>query len=51
MKETNREQKKCFLKSDFIIDLIHYNEHKLTNGFINSLTSLNNFSKTNLFKE
>ena len=39
MKDTNREQKKCFLKSDFIIDLIHYNEHKLTNGFINSLTS------------
>ena len=28
-----------FLKKDFIIHLIHYNEHKPTNGFINSLTS------------
>ena len=31
LKKINQEQKTVFLLGDFNIDLMHYNEHKLTN--------------------
>ena len=37
LKKINQEQKKVFLLGDFNIDLMHYNEHKLTNEFLDSL--------------
>ena len=37
LKKINQEQKKVFLLGDFNIDLMHYNEHKPTNEFLDSL--------------
>ena len=39
LKKINQEQKKLFLLCDFNIDLMHYNEHKPTNKFLDSLSS------------
>ena len=39
LKKINQEQKKVFLLGDFNIDLMHYNEHKPTNEFLDSLAS------------
>ena len=39
LKKINQEQKTVFLLGDFNIDLMHYNEHKPTNGFLDSLVS------------
>ena len=39
LKKINQEQKKVFLLGDFNVDLMHYNEHKPTNEFLDSLTS------------
>ena len=33
-KKKNQEQKTVFHLGDFNIDLMHYNEHKLTNKFL-----------------
>ena len=38
-KKINQEQKTAFLLGDFNIDLMHYNEHKPTNEFLDSLAS------------
>ena len=37
LKKINHEQKTMFLLGDFNIDLMHYNEHKPTNEFFDSL--------------
>ena len=37
LKKINQEQKKLFLLGDFNIDLMHYNENKPTNEFLDSL--------------
>ena len=39
LKKINQEQKTVFLLGDFNIDLMHYNEHKPTNEFLDSLAS------------
>ena len=39
LKNINQEQKAVFLLGDFNIDLMHCNEHKPTNEFLNSLGS------------
>ena len=39
LKKINLEQKTVFLLGDFNIDLMHYNEHKPTNEFLDSLAS------------
>ena len=39
LKKINQEQKTVFLLCDFNIDLMHYNEHKPTNEFLDSLAS------------
>ena len=39
LKKINQEQKTVFLLGDFNIDLVHYNEHKPTNEFSDSLAS------------
>ena len=39
LKKINQEQKKVFLLGDFNIDLMHYNEKKPTNEFLDSLAS------------
>ena len=39
LKKINQEQKAVFLLGDFNIDLMHYNEHKPTNEFLDSLAS------------
>ena len=39
LKKINQEQKTVFLLGDFDIDLMHYNEHKPTNEFLDSLAS------------
>ena len=39
LKKINQEQKKVFLLGDFNIDLMHYNEYKPTNAFLDSLAS------------
>ena len=39
LKKINQEQKKVFLLGEFNIDLMHYNEHKPTNEFLDSLAS------------
>ena len=39
LKKINQEQRKVFLLGDFNIDLMHYNEHKSTNAFLDSLAS------------
>ena len=39
LKKINQEQKKVFLLGDFNVDLMHYNEHKPTNEFLDSLAS------------
>ena len=39
LKKINQEQKKVFLLGDFNVDLIHYNEHKPINEFLDSLAS------------
>ena len=39
LKKINQEQKTVFLSGDFNIDLMHYNEHKPTNEFLDSLAS------------
>ena len=39
LKKINQEQKTVFLLGDFNIDLTHYNEHKPTNEFLDSLAS------------
>ena len=39
LKKINQEQKKVFLLGDFNVELIHYNEHKPTNEFLDSLAS------------
>ena len=36
LKKINHEQKTVFLLGDFNIDLIHYNEHKPTNDFLDT---------------
>ena len=38
-KKNNQEQKTVFHLGDFNIDLMHYNEHKLTNKFLDWLAS------------
>ena len=38
-KKLIKNKKQCFLLSDFSIDLMHYNEHKPTNEFLDSLAS------------
>ena len=39
LKKINQEQKKVFLLGDFNVDLMHYNEHKPINEFLDSLAS------------
>ena len=39
LKKINQEQKTVFLLANFNIDLMHYNEHKPTNEFLDSLAS------------
>ena len=39
LKKINQEQKTVFLLGDFNVDLMHYNEHKPTNEFLDSLVS------------
>ena len=39
LKKNNQAQKAVFLIGDFNIDLMHYNEHKPTNEFLDSLAS------------
>ena len=39
LKKIKQEQKPVFLLGDFNIDLMHYNEHKPTNEFLDSLAS------------
>ena len=39
LKKINQEQKKVFLLGDFNVELMHYNEHKPTNEFLDSLAS------------
>ena len=39
LKEINQEQRTVLLLDDFNIDLIHYNEHKPTNEFLDSFAS------------
>ena len=39
LKKINQEQKTVFLLGDFNIDLMHYNEHKPTNEFLDSFGS------------
>ena len=39
LKKINREQKKVFLSGDFNVNLMHYNEQKPTNEFLDSLAS------------
>ena len=39
LKNINQEQKTVFLLGYFDIDLMHYNEHKSTNEFLDSLAS------------
>ena len=39
LKKINQEQKPVFLLGDFNIELMHYNEHKPTNEFLDSLAS------------
>ena len=39
LNKINQEQKKVFLLGDFNVDLMHYNEHKPTNEFLDSLAS------------
>ena len=39
LKKINQEQKTVFHLDDFNIDLMHYNEHKPTNEFLDSLAS------------
>ena len=39
LKKINQEQKTVFLLGDFNIDLMHYNEHKSTNEFLDSVAS------------
>ena len=39
LKKINQEQKTVFPLGDFNIDLMHYNEHKPTNEFLDSLAS------------
>ena len=36
LKKISQEQKNVFLLGDFNIDLMHYNEHKPTNEFLDS---------------
>ena len=38
-KKINQEQKAVFVLGDFNIDLMHYNEHKPTNEFLDSFAS------------
>ena len=38
-KKINQEQKKVFLLGDLNVDLMHYNENKPTNEFLDSLAS------------
>ena len=38
LKKINQEQKQVFLLGDFNTDLMHYNEHKPTNKFLDSLS-------------
>ena len=39
LKKNNQKQKTVFLLGDFNIDLMHYNEHKPTNEFLDSIPS------------
>ena len=39
LKNINQEQKTVFLLGDFNFDLMHYNEHKSTNEFLDSIAS------------
>ena len=39
LKNINQEQKTVFLLGDFNIDLMHYNEHKPTNEFLDPFAS------------
>ena len=39
LKKINQEQKIVLLLGDFNVDLMHYNEHKPTNKFLDSLVS------------
>ena len=39
LKKINQEQKTVFLLGDFNIDLMHYNEHKPRNEFLDSVAS------------
>ena len=39
LKKINQEQKTGFLLGHFEIDLMHYNQHKPTNAFLDSLAS------------
>ena len=39
LKKINQEQKKMFHLGDFNVDLMHYNEHKPANEFLDSLAS------------
>ena len=39
LKKINQEQKKVLLLGDFNVNLMHYNEHKATNEFLDSLAS------------
>ena len=39
LKKNNQEQKAVFLLGNFNIDFLHYNEHKPTNKFLDSLAS------------
>ena len=39
LENTSKEQKSVFLLKDFDVNLLNYNEHNLTNKFLDSLAS------------
>ena len=39
LRKNNQQQKTVFLLGNFNIDVIHYNEHRPTNEFLDSLAS------------
>ena len=44
LENTSKEQKSAFLLGDFNINLLIYNEHNSTSGFLESLDSIFRFS-------